>query len=138
MLYHVLLKDLGGVLVGFVNMWSEDVVKFIEEIELGGVVDFIEIGEYQLHLLYLEIVDVGLPNSDATTFAHFNHLFDVHERIRLAFVEYIQGMLTNVFGNAVGNLSLLRLANEPASHLAESVLHVGYSVPLEEVGKWLR
>ena len=113
-------------------------MEFVEEVELSGVVGLIVIGEYQLHRLDLEIVDVGLADGDTTAFAHFNHLLDVHERIGLAFVEHIQGMFTNVFSNAVCNLSLLRLADEPATHQAEGFLHVGYCVPLEEVGKGLR
>ena len=119
-------------------MWSEDVVEFIEEVELCGVVGLIVIGEHQLHLLDLEIVDVGLADGNATALAHFNHLFDVHERIGLAFVEHIQGMFSDIFGNAVGNLGLLRLADEPAAHHAEGFLHVDYCVPHEEVGKGLR
>ena len=116
-------------------MGCEEVVELIEEVEFGVVVQRIVVGEHQVHLLYLQVRDMGLANDDIAALTLLYHLLDEHQGVCGTLMEYIQGMLTDVSCNAVGYLFLPRLPDETPTHQPKGFLEVVDGVVLQELRK---
>ena len=121
--------------IGFVYMWSEEVVEIIEEIELGMEVDSVIIGEDEIHLLYLLATDKGLADGDTAALTHLYHLLDIHQGLGIALMEHFQRMFPDILGDANGYLLLPGLSYETTAHQGEGLLEVGNGIVTEEVSE---
>ena len=121
--------------IGFVDMWSEEVVEIIKEIELSMEVDSVIIGEDEIHLLDLLSTDKGLADGDTAALTHLYHLLDIHQGLGIALMEHFQRVFPDILGDANGYLLLPGLSYETTAHQGEGLLEVGNGIVTEEVRK---
>ncbi len=91
-------------------------------LDLYRQVIHVVISEHEVHALNLSSSHKGLAKAYVASFAHFDHLRDVHQGFRVAFVEHIQGMFSDVFSYASDYLRFSRLPHESSAHQGEGFL----------------